>query len=1187
MKSIILSSLVLGALGFPADTHVVHEKRDAPRRHYVRGAPADGKLNLPVQLALKQSNMEEGAQRLYDMADPSSANYGKHMTAQEAIDFYAADTQTINTVTDWLIKAGIPSKDIVLDKTRTWINIESTVEKMEKVLQTRYHVYENKLTGRDHIGVEEYSLPKEISSFVDFVYPAVSLAKMQRRYDLPPEESIADKYSTREPLRALDQDAIDRLNSNKTVGCDEILSPQCIRDLYKIPQENNPEFVNSLGIWATDDTFDQEDLDIFFQKYGNNIPAGTKPQLALINGATAPVRQEDGGVESLLDMQMSYPIIAPQNIVLFQNKALRNDFSQFFADWASAVDKSFCKTDPNYDNRLMCGKYQPSNVLSVSYGDAEMDEPVPVVQRVCNEFMKLGTVGVTIVVASGDTGIASRQNQCAGPHHDIFTPSFLAVCPFVTAVGSTMLPKGSKIGDPEIVTTSFSPGGGFSNIFSRPSYQNKAVSNYLLRHNPNYFSYETANGTIPTDTRGIYNRAGRAYPDVSAAGDNGLVVAHGNSTLVGGTSMSAPIIASIFNRINDARLSAGKGPIGFANPALYAAASKVPGFYNDVTVGDQSLGGIFSDRGLSACGNNGFSAVEGWDPVTGFGTPNYPKWEKFFLELCDRAVPCGTCVASDLPCQYRHNLQRRGPKGGKGRRLALIRQGLAHETADHTMPYTQQTTHSAAVSPHHLQISNSTSPLPSPTLSPSNHEACTESALSDHVKIFMSHLFPVMPVVDEARLQADCGAVGSLSPSRFALLLAVAAVTRIQLRLDHCEEEHSDKGRGIEGISSDCSVTGLHFLAAAEEARQKIIIAESMSEDAILTSFFLFVCYGNLEKHKQAWFYLNQSISMAILLELDNERPESLADLTEEDIDRRRRIFWLLFISERTYALQRRLPVLLRRTVPKPQIFDSEYPIIMNDFVNHVNVFECLPPELYEWQPTSSSTAKLSQLGQKVIQALRAVQPQNSVLESQQFDTLITQHWLRVTMWRLICGIVSQDYNGSIAMPDLSLPFDAGSTIMSSLASVSNTSKNRHGISIEQKLFDIGLSIVDVTPSSRASAMSLGPQDLLGAIVGTLRCIRGRESHLLPKLLQHSETRLHLTKLGWGMDMQLTTPHCSTAVPGQWAELPATGAIDAPYTIGSEIEYEHTDLGNNEIDASVETVEAGDSLQIYVPSSGW
>ncbi|KAM3476925.1 hypothetical protein MY5147_002937 [Beauveria neobassiana] len=634
MKSIILSGLILGALGFPADSpHVVHEKRTSPRQHYARGEPADAETKLPVQFALKQSNIEEGTQRLYDISNPKSPNYGKHMTAQEAINYFAADDVTIQTVTDWLVKAGVPHKDIILDRTRTVIHVESTVQKMEKVLQTRYHLYQSKITGRDHIGVEDYRLPKAIADFVDFVFPAVSLGQLHRRDGIAPIKGAADKWAVKEPIRALEEDVLEKLVSNQSeIGCDQIITPKCIRDIYNITLENNPEYVNYLGIWETGDTFDQEDLDIFLSNFAPNVPKGRKPQLALINGATAPVRQEDGGGESLLDLEIAYPIIQPQNIIVFQNKPIRNAFSQFFADWASAVDKDFCKEDPNFDRRLMCGKYQPSNVLSVSYGDAEMDEPIAVVERVCNEFLKLGNVGVSVVVSSGDTGVASRQNECAGPHHDIFTPSFLSVCPFVTSVGSTVLPRGRSVGEAEVVTTSFSPGGGFSNYFARPSYQEEAVKNYLLHHNPNYFSYETVNGTIPSDTRGIYNRAGRAYPDVAALGDNGLVVAQGRYGLSGGTSMSSPIIAAIFNRINDVRRSAGKGPIGFANPALYDAAGR-KNFYHDITEGNQALGGIFSDRGLSACGNNGFSAVEGWDPVSGLGTPNYHEWLTYFLEL--------------------------------------------------------------------------------------------------------------------------------------------------------------------------------------------------------------------------------------------------------------------------------------------------------------------------------------------------------------------------------------------------------------------------------------------------------------------------------------------------------------------------------------------------------------------------
>lgn len=247
--------------------------------------------------------------------------------------------------------------------------------------------------------------------------------------------------------------------------------------------------------------------------------------------------------------------------------------------------------------------------------------------------MKLGLQGVTVVIASGDSGIASRSGLCLGPHHDIFVPDNPSGCPYITAVGSTELPHGASIKDAEVATTGFSSGGGFSNVFDRPWWQEDAVSEYLLRHNPNYYSYNTTGGKIPDDTDGIYNRNGRAYPDVAAFGDNGLAVVRGEPTAVGGTSMAAPIVAAIINRINEERLNLGKGPVGFINPALYQGQSRGYDLFNDVTVGDQRLGGAYGDRYPSACGNNGFSATPGWDPVTGYGTPRYQKLLEYFKEL--------------------------------------------------------------------------------------------------------------------------------------------------------------------------------------------------------------------------------------------------------------------------------------------------------------------------------------------------------------------------------------------------------------------------------------------------------------------------------------------------------------------------------------------------------------------------
>lgn len=59
--------------------------------------------------------------------------------------------------------------------------------------------------------------------------------------------------------------------------------------------------------------------------------------------------------------------------------------------------------------------------------------------------------------------------------------------------------------DPEVATSDFKSGGGFSNAFALPSWQQRQVGDYIAQH--------TA-GLAP----GAFNRSGRAQPDLAANG---------------------------------------------------------------------------------------------------------------------------------------------------------------------------------------------------------------------------------------------------------------------------------------------------------------------------------------------------------------------------------------------------------------------------------------------------------------------------------------------------------------------------------------------------------------------------------------------------------------------------------------------------------------------------------------------
>ena len=238
--------------------------------------------------------------------------------------------------------------------------------------------------------------------------------------------------------------------------------------------------------------------------------------------------------------------------------------------------------------------------------------------------MKLALAGITVVVASGDNGVAGNTNACLGKLKNIFVPDAVSSCPYVTSVGSTVLPPHKRPGDQETATTSFSSGGGFSNIFKTPSYQKRAVADHLFYFNPGYPSYNTSRGQIPKNG-GIYNAQGRGFPGLSANGDNSAVITNGIAWLGGGTSQAAPIIAAMFNLVNEERLAANKSTIGFVNPMLY----KHPEIFNDIRVGKQDKGGLY-DNG---CGNDGFQCGQGWAPVTGLGTPDYPRLLNVFMSM--------------------------------------------------------------------------------------------------------------------------------------------------------------------------------------------------------------------------------------------------------------------------------------------------------------------------------------------------------------------------------------------------------------------------------------------------------------------------------------------------------------------------------------------------------------------------
>ena len=234
-------------------------------------------------------------------------------------------------------------------------------------------------------------------------------------------------------------------------------------------------------------------------------------------------------------------------------------------------------------------------MISSSYGDDEQTVPESYATRVCASFAQLGARGVSFLCGSGDNGVGT-SGKCVtndGKNTSSFLPSFPDGCPYVTSVGAT------KNFNPEVAAfdpkNNFASGGGFSNYFERPGYQHdkNVITKYI-------------NG-LSGKFNGLYNKSGRAYPDIAAQGQHYVTIWNGTVTLLDGTSASTPTAAAILTLVNDALIAAGKPVLGFLNPWLYSK-------------GYEAFTDILSGSAIG-CNSDGFPATKGWDAVTGFGTP--------------------------------------------------------------------------------------------------------------------------------------------------------------------------------------------------------------------------------------------------------------------------------------------------------------------------------------------------------------------------------------------------------------------------------------------------------------------------------------------------------------------------------------------------------------------------------------
>ncbi|KAK1984225.1 peptidase S8/S53 domain-containing protein [Colletotrichum cereale] len=583
---ITLVSSVTFAHGSQRDLVQVEHARTPPSE-WTRSRPADPSHVFNLSIAVDKSLHVE--QALYGVSTPGHELYGKHLSQDEAQALLNPDGEARDAIMSWLLERGnMDPADVVSDN--HWIRLQTTVRDADELLHADYAWFQHQGSGKEVLRTLRYSLPQDLKSKILLVTPTTRFCSHPMMHQTPAEPASPEGQA-----------------GQVDPTCNRTITPSCIRALYNVPANLAMSKARGLGVYASQSQVAKFADFALFAKMVDPPSTGVNFTFLSINGGTTDQNQNTlSNSELNFDVQyaasLSNPVpnveisIAGDGPIKPEPGSQPGDTTEPWLIWLDAM--------------LKLPDDQLPHTITTSFGENEQALPDGYAQQVCNQFGALGARGVSVLAASGDAGPGNTCVTNDGTNSTRFNAVFPASCPFVTGVGGVRGIAPERVAD-------FS-GGGFSDKFARPTYQENAAAGYLKN-------------AVGARFTGLFNPAGRGFPDVSAQSFNLTFVTGGKLGGFRGTSASAPVWAGLVGSVNAALIQAGKPPMGFLNPWLYGAGVQA---VNDVSVGESVGCTGLTDFGsvklppealAKIVPNASWPAVAGWDAATGLGTPDMGK----------------------------------------------------------------------------------------------------------------------------------------------------------------------------------------------------------------------------------------------------------------------------------------------------------------------------------------------------------------------------------------------------------------------------------------------------------------------------------------------------------------------------------------------------------------------------------
>lgn len=228
----------------------------------------------------------------------------------------------------------------------------------------------------------------------------------------------------------------------------------------------------------------------------------------------------------------------------------------------------------------------------------------------------------------------------------------------------------------------------------------------------------------------------------------------------------------------------------------------------------------------------------------------------------------------------------------------------------------------------------------------------TIEMLKSCLDAYFTHKYPITPIMDQEQTYAVLPHLNRY-PEQYGLITACCAVIVLSPEIIASSPSTTE-------VSQDTMPSSEFLIGETVRSRQFCNYIEAPSLSTVHTSFFLFAALFCQGKDNSAWFYIREAMTMLQLLRLHEEATYATF-LYPEYSTHCRRTFWLLYTTERAYALQRHRPLTLQRTIDLPTVDPGHEAMILPGFLDLVSLFQNFDDEfLSPWNLSSTPSSSTS-----------------------------------------------------------------------------------------------------------------------------------------------------------------------------------------------------------------------------------